>query len=101
MTVAAVGLLALAGLIAYALISRISPRLGRQRQLHYGKMQQRVLQGLGGVTEARVLGRERFFVSAYARHTARSAAAAAAGGIMRTLPPLTAAPPHYPALAAV
>src|SRR3546814_3865716 len=55
-------------------------------------MQQWVLQGLGGVKEARVLGRERFVGSAYASHTERYAAAAAADGIMRQLPRLIGEP---------
>jgi ATP-binding cassette subfamily C protein len=45
-------------------------RLGERQQVEAAQMIKWVNQGLGGIKEATILGRERFFVNMYARHIA-------------------------------
>lgn len=44
-------------------------RLGLELQRHNGKMIQWIQQGLDGIKETKILGRETFFLNAYAKHS--------------------------------
>lgn len=65
-----------AGSVFYAIVRRKTKALGRMQQHHHGQMIKWVNQGIGGIKEAKVLGRESFFVEQYFKHSvvfARSA----------------------------
>jgi ATP-binding cassette, subfamily B, bacterial PglK len=55
----------------YRAIRHELTRLGREQLVDQAAMIQAVGQGLGGLKEARVLGREGYFVAAYDRHSQR------------------------------
>lgn len=58
----------LSGFVFYTLARRRILRWGEARQLHEGQRLQRLQQGLGGIKDVKVLGREREFVAEYAHH---------------------------------
>ncbi|MCT7990071.1 ABC transporter ATP-binding protein [Laspinema olomoucense] len=67
-SLAAAGGIGLATMFFYRLVGLKLSDLGRQRQYHQGQVFQTINQGLGGVKEAKVLGREQFFIEQYKRH---------------------------------
>jgi ATP-binding cassette subfamily C protein len=72
----------------YAVIRKTTASFGKAQTIRFGEMIQWVNQALGGVKEAKVLGRERFFVDAYARSSAEYARAARFFGTAAELPRL-------------
>jgi ATP-binding cassette subfamily C protein len=80
--VGAIGLLGVAGAVFYRVIRRRVSVLGAYQQQHNASMIKWVNQGLGGVKEAKVLGREEFFLDAY---TKSSEAYACAMRFLRTV----------------
>jgi ATP-binding cassette subfamily C protein len=72
----------------YAAIRKMTAAFGRAQTTRFGEMIQWVNQALGSVKEAKVLGRERFFVDAYARSSAEYARAARFFGTANELPRL-------------
>lgn len=61
----AISVLGGASVLLYSAVRRRTGNLGKEKQQAYGQMIQWINQGLGGVKEAKVLGREEFFVDAY------------------------------------
>ena len=72
----------------YAAIRRTTAAFGKAQTSRFGEMIQWVNQALGSVKEAKVLGRERFFVDAYARSSTEYARAARFFGAASELPRL-------------
>ena len=72
----------------YAAIRKMTAAFGKAQTTRFGEMIQWVNQALGSVKEAKVLGRERFFVDAYARSSAEYARAARFFGTASELPRL-------------
>jgi len=48
-------------------------RWGKQRQFHSGLLNQHLLQGLGGVKDVKLMGRENYFIEEYSSHNAANA----------------------------
>ena len=63
------GILSIITIVFYRGIRRKISELGRVRQLHGEQMVQWVSQGLGGIKETKILGREGFFISAYEKNS--------------------------------
>lgn len=63
-----VATMGLSGFVFYTLARRRILRWGEARQLHEGQRMQRLQQGLGGIKDVKILGREREFVAEYAYH---------------------------------
>jgi len=61
-------LLGVGGALFYKLIKTKMEKWGKERQFHEGKRIQQVQQGLGGVKEAKVLGRESEFIKRFSYH---------------------------------
>lgn len=60
------------GVLGFAVLRpmrRVTTAVGRRQQAENAAMIQCINQGLGGLREAKILGRERFFVEAYRRHS--------------------------------
>ena len=55
----------------YRVVTPRMARLGRQRQYHQGQVVQHINQGLGGIKEAKLLGREAFFGQQHDCHNKR------------------------------
>jgi len=83
-----VGILGLAGWSANALTRRYLARWGEARQYHEGFRIQHLQQGLGGVKDVKLLGREREFLKNYGIHTALSAEASRKNSTLQALPRL-------------
>lgn len=62
---------------------------GKQRQYHIAKLNQQILQALGGVKEIKVLGNEEYFIEKYSQHMSANCRA----GRFHTL--LTDVPRHF------
>jgi len=60
--------LALAGIAFYRLFQKQLSQAGRTRQHHFGQVIQHINQGLGGVKETKILGRENFFLNHHSVH---------------------------------
>jgi ABC-type multidrug transport system fused ATPase/permease subunit len=56
------------GFVFYTLARRRILRWGEARQFHEGQRMQRLQQGLGGIKDVKILGRECEFVAEYAHH---------------------------------
>ena len=69
-TLLALVLLGAASFSFYRSFRALVRRLGERQQLESGEMIKWVSQGLGGIKEAIILGRENFFVRTYAQHIA-------------------------------
>ncbi len=67
-----VGVLGLTGWTMHRITRRRLLRWGEQRQQHEGLRIQHLQQGLGGVKDVKVLGRETDFLDQYRRHTTAS-----------------------------
>jgi ABC-type multidrug transport system fused ATPase/permease subunit len=68
----AVGFLAIALFVFSTLARRVTRRLGQVRQFHDGKVYQWVNQGVGGIKETKILGKEQFFVNNFSDHKSQS-----------------------------
>jgi ABC-type multidrug transport system fused ATPase/permease subunit len=68
----AVGFLAIALFVFSTLARRVTRRLGQIRQFHDGKVYQWVNQGVGGIKETKILGKEQFFVNNFSDHKSQS-----------------------------
>ncbi|MDR9405468.1 MAG: ABC transporter transmembrane domain-containing protein, partial [Halothece sp. Uz-M2-17] len=60
--------LAIAGIILYRVFREKLSEAGKKRQYHSGQVIQHINQGLGGVKETKVLGRELFFLHQHRNH---------------------------------
>ncbi len=67
-TLAAVLLMAFVSITYYQLIKRKIGVIGKLRQFHAGKMVQWIDQGLSGIKEIKVAGKEEFFIHNFDRH---------------------------------
>ncbi|MBK4730651.1 ABC transporter ATP-binding protein [Oxynema sp. CENA135] len=67
-SLAAAGGIGIATMIFYRVVRLKLSHLGKQRQYHQGQVIQTINQGLGGVKEAKVLGREQLFIDEFQRH---------------------------------
>lgn len=76
------------GAAFYAVVRRRLRRLGREQQHHSTEMIRWINQALGGLKEARVLGREQFFANEYHHHTQRFAHASQYAMTINQLPKL-------------
>jgi ABC-type multidrug transport system fused ATPase/permease subunit len=68
----AVGFLAIALFVFSTLARKVTRRLGQIRQFHDGKVYQWVNQGVGGIKETKILGKEQFFVNTFSDHKSQS-----------------------------
>lgn len=82
------GSLALAGYVFYRLTRERILRWGSARQHHEGQRLQCLQQGLGGVRDVKLLGREQQFVAAYETHNSANAAVGKRQSIITALPRL-------------
>lgn len=82
------GSLALAGYVFYRLTRERILRWGSARQHHEGQRLQCLQQGLGGVRDVKLLGRERQFIAAYAAHNSANAEVGKRQSIITALPRL-------------
>lgn len=87
-SVLTVGGLAVIGLAFDLGVRKRTVDFGRDEQLYRGRMLQSVNQGLGGAKEARVLGRERYFVDAFLADAVSYARAARFRTVTAELPRL-------------
>ncbi|MCT7968546.1 ABC transporter ATP-binding protein/permease [Laspinema sp. D1] len=83
---AAAGGIGLATMIFYRMVRLKLSELGQARQYHYGKMIQMINQGLGGVKEAQVLGREQLFIDEFEKHSIYSNRASEFSQLVSQLP---------------
>ncbi|HIK28091.1 MAG: ABC transporter ATP-binding protein/permease [Oscillatoriaceae bacterium SKW80] len=65
---AAAGGIGIATIIFYRMVRQKLSDLGWQRQYHQGQMIRMINHGLGGIKEAKVLGREPFFIDEFEKH---------------------------------
>lgn len=65
---AAAGGIGIATIIFYRMVRQKLSDLGWQRQDHQGQMIRMINHGLGGIKEAKVLGREPFFIDEFEKH---------------------------------
>jgi ABC-type multidrug transport system fused ATPase/permease subunit len=82
------GLLTVAGTAYYRLMRDRILRWGEARQYHEGQRLRRLQQGLGGIREIKLLGREHQFVAEYETHNIANAAVAKRQSIVMALPRL-------------
>jgi ABC-type multidrug transport system fused ATPase/permease subunit len=82
------GLLGVAGTIYYRLMRDRILRWGEARQYHEGQRLRRLQQGLGGIREIKLLGREHQFVAEYETHNIANAAVARRQSLVSALPRL-------------
>jgi ATP-binding cassette, subfamily B, bacterial PglK len=80
--------LCLAGLAFYKITRRAVLRWGESRQYHDGQRIQSLQQGLGGVKDVKVLGREDEFSNEYAFHATKSFSLGKNMSVMQALPRL-------------
>ncbi|MCT7995211.1 ABC transporter ATP-binding protein [Laspinema olomoucense] len=67
-SLAAAGGIGLATIIFYRMVRLKLSELGQARQYHYGQVIRTINHGLGGVKEAKVLGREQLFIEEFEKH---------------------------------
>ncbi len=70
-----VGVIGTATVGFYSLIRKRTGKLGEVRHYHSSKMIQWINQGLGGLKEVKVLGREKFFLNTFTAHSSEYAIA--------------------------
>lgn len=63
--------LGIASFIFYNLFQKKLLQAGKERQYHSGQVIQQINQGLGGVKETKLLGREKFFLQRHSIHRAK------------------------------
>ncbi len=80
--------LGLSGLVFYTLARKRILRWGEARQFHEVQRLQRLQQGLGGVKDVKVLGREQEFVAEYSYHLGVAARIGRHLNLLQALPPL-------------
>lgn len=85
-SLAAAGGIGLATMIFYRVVRLKLSDLGRQRQYHQGQVIQTINQGLGGVKEAKVLGREQLFIDEFQSHNISSTRALQFSQVVSQLP---------------
>ncbi|MGK7873298.1 MAG: ABC transporter ATP-binding protein [Xenococcaceae cyanobacterium] len=85
-SLAAAGGISLATISFYRIIRLKLSEWGKARQYHDGQLIQTINQGLGGVKEAKVLGREQLFLDEYQSHNISSTRAVQFSHIVRQLP---------------
>jgi ATP-binding cassette subfamily C protein len=85
-SLAAAGGIGLATLFFYRVVRRKLSAFGKARQYHQGQVIQTINQGLGGVKEAKVLGREQLFLDQYDSHNILSTRALQFSQIVSQLP---------------
>lgn len=85
-SLAAAGGIGLATMIFYRVVRLKLTDLGKQRQYHQGQVIQTINEGLGGVKEAKVLGREQLFIDEYQRHNISSTRALQFSQVVSQLP---------------
>lgn len=83
-----VAILSLAGIVFYRVTRNRILRWGKARQYHEGQRLQRLQQGLGGVKEVKVLGREEEFVIEYAHHMSASSDIGKQLNVLQAMPRL-------------
>lgn len=67
-SLAATAGISLATLLFYRIVRQRLGKLGKNRQYHQGKLFQTINQGLGGIKESKILGREQLFLDQYDSH---------------------------------
>lgn len=67
-SLAAAGVIGLTTMIFYRLVRLKLSELGQARQYHQGQLIRTINHGLGGVKEAKVLGREQLFIDEFEKH---------------------------------
>ncbi len=85
-SMAAAGGIGLATMIFYRVVRLKLSDLGKARQYHQGQVIQTINQGLGGVKEAKVLGREQLFIDEYQSHNISSTRAFQFSQVVSQLP---------------
>jgi ATP-binding cassette subfamily C protein len=70
----------------YAPIKIVSKRIGAARQEHLGRLNRTFMEGLGGLKEIRILGREDYYAEAFRRHADRYTLADVIDDFMRIMP---------------
>ena len=70
-TLMVAAVLAVLGIVFYMLTTKRLLRWGGERQYHDGQINQHLMQGLGGVKEVKLLGRESYFINQFNRHNER------------------------------
>ncbi len=84
----AVALLLVLTLVFHAAVRRKVRRYGEQQQQALARRIQCINQGLGGIKETKVLGRESYFVQAFASHEQRFAEASCYAMVLNQMPRL-------------
>jgi len=77
-----------AGLIFYRFFKPKLSQAGKERQTHFGGVLQQVNQGLGGVKETKLLGRENFFLQRHSFHRKKFVQALQLSETLQQLPRL-------------
>jgi len=85
-SLATVGGISLVTISFYRMIRLKLSELGKLRQYHQGQVIQTINQGLGGLKEAKVLGREQLFLDEYQSHTISSTHALQFAQIVSQMP---------------
>ncbi|MGL4501517.1 MAG: ATP-binding cassette domain-containing protein, partial [Planktothrix sp.] len=85
-SLAAAGGIGLATMIFYRMVRLKLSELGQARQYHSGQVIQMINQGLGGVKEAQVLGREQLFIDEFEKHSIYSNRASQFSQLVSQLP---------------
>jgi ATP-binding cassette, subfamily B, bacterial PglK len=86
--VVVMGLLGASALAFHWLTDRSIVRWGKTRQMHEGRRIQHLQQGLGGVKDVKVLGREEAFLARYREHATGAAIAARNQATLQQVPRL-------------
>ncbi|GAB4284183.1 MAG: ABC transporter ATP-binding protein [Oscillatoriaceae cyanobacterium] len=80
------GVIGLATASFYRVVRLKLSQLGKYREYHQGQGIQTINQGLGGIKEAKVLGREQFFLNVYHHHNIASSRTFQYFDVVRQLP---------------
>ncbi len=83
-----IGVLLMASLLYYILSKKYILRLGEKRQLHEGHRIQHIQQGLGGIKDIKLLGKEISFLQQYAIHNEKYANSAQKQSFLFNIPRL-------------
>lgn len=81
-------LLGVSSSIFYLMTKNYITELGKRREYHEGKRIQHIQQGLGGIKDVKVLGREMYFIKKYITHNQGSADVGQIQVFMQSLPRL-------------
>jgi ATP-binding cassette, subfamily B, bacterial PglK len=87
-TLFVIGFLGGSVILFYTIIHKKLKFSGEERQFHAAEMNKQVIQGLGGIKETKVLGREKYFADVYSNHLNRSCEAARYNYIVQQTPRL-------------